>query len=222
MKRIPIHLFLLFVLGLSCQFCRHDKPRFQDDVQTIKKYDQIYAPPVNPILFIGSSSIRKWDDLERTFSNFVVMNRGIGGAVVNDIIYYLNDIVFPYGPRQIVIYVGDNDLPSETTTPDSILNRTKRLLKAIRIKLPETPLVYISIKPSPAREKLIGKAKEANSLIRDFIKTEKNVAFVDVFSLMISPEGKSRPELFVNDMLHMNLKGYAIWRDAIKPFLLKR
>jgi lysophospholipase L1-like esterase len=222
MKTVSLFLLLFIALNSIQPLKGQDKPKFWDDVQTILKYDKIYAPPANPILFTGSSSIRKWDDLERTFSSDVVMNRGIGGAVVNDITYYLNDVVFPYHPRQIVIYVGENNLTDKMTTADSILNMTKRLFRAIRTKLPDVPLIYISIKPSPVREMYMDKAKEANSLIRNFTKTEKNVVFVDVFSLMISPDGKPRPELFGNDMLHMNQNGYAIWRDAIRPFLVKR
>ena len=215
-------VFILFVISFTFQLSAQEKPRYWDDVQVIKQYDNLYAPPAHPILFIGSSSIRKWDDLERTFADFVVMNRGIGGAVVNDIIYYANDIVFPYQPRQIVMYVGENDIVNDATTADSIFVRTKQLIQKIRLKLPDIPIVYISIKPSPSREKYIGKAIAANTLISNYILKEKNIRFLDIFHPMLNAEGKPIPELFQKDMLHMNLKGYAIWRKAIKPLLLKK
>jgi lysophospholipase L1-like esterase len=215
-------LFLVFLIIAANPLSAQNKPAYQDDIQTIKKYDQMYEPPYQPILFIGSSSIRKWNDLERTFADYVVLNRGIGGAVVNDITYYLNDIVFPYHPRQIVIYVGENDLPDEQSTADSVLNRTKRLIEGIRAKLPEISILYISIKPSPSREKYQSKAIEANRLIREYLKADENITFIDVFSLMLTPEGKLRPELFIGDMLHMNGQGYKIWRTAVEPYLLKR
>lgn len=215
------YLILLIIIQqtvLSAQV----KPRFWDDVQAIKKYDQMYVPPANPILFTGSSSIRKWNDLERTFADYVVMNRGIGGAVTNDITYYVNDIVFPYHPRQIVLYVGENDAPDEQTTADSILNRTKHLMAVLRSQLPDVPVIYLAMKPSPSRKKYQQKVKAANDLIREYLKTEKNTTFIDIYSLMLTPEGKLRPELFVEDMLHMNSEGYKIWRTAIEPYLLKK
>jgi lysophospholipase L1-like esterase len=219
MKKVLILIFLIItVQTLSAQ----NKPLYWDDVQTIKRYDEMYEPPYQPILFIGSSSIRKWNDLERTFADYVVLNRGIGGAVVNDITYYLNDLVFAYHPRQIVIYVGENDLPDENSTADSVLNRTKRLIEGIRAKLPETSILYISMKPSPSRQKYQPKAIEANGLIREYLKADENITFIDIFSLMLTPEGKLRPDLFVGDMLHMNGEGYKIWRAAIAPYLLKR
>ncbi len=199
-----------------------NKPAFWDDVQTIKKYDQQYKPLVNPVLFIGSSSIRKWDDLTQVFAKYNALNRGIGGAVTNDITFYLNDVVFPYQPRQIVLYVGENDLPNAQTTPDSVLNRTVNLYKAIRAKLPNVPIVYISIKPSPSRDAFKAKAVASNALIKVFLAKEANTKYVDVYSLMLTKDGKLRPELFVEDMLHMNAAGYAIWRKAVEPHLLQK
>ncbi|MBW8682782.1 GDSL-type esterase/lipase family protein [Chitinophaga rhizophila] len=194
--------------------------RFQDDVTTILKYDKMYTPPANPVLFTGSSSIRKWEDLERTFASRAAMNRGIGGAVTNDIIHYANDIIFPYKPREIVLYVGENDLVERGVTADTVFNRFKNLYTLIRSKLPTTPIVYISIKPSPSREQYIPVAKAANALIRDYIAHEKHIKFIDVFSLMLDKDGKPRKELFVSDMLHMNDKGYAIWRNAIEKEII--
>lgn len=198
-----------------------DKPPFWDDVQTIKHYDQMYAPPANPILFVGSSSIRKWEDMERTFASYDVMNRGIGGAKVNDIIFYLNDIVFPYHPREIVLYVGENDIP-DGATPDTVLERTKKLITGIRERLPETPITYISIKPSPSRDKYIQTVQDANSLIKEYLETQHKITWVDVFTPMLTKDGNSRPEIFQSDMLHLNKDGYKIWKELIQPTLIKK
>lgn len=217
MKKLILLFFLCYTAAVNAQ----DKPRFWDDVQTIKAYDNMYTPPAHPILFVGSSSIRKWSDLERTFAAYVAMNRGIGGAVVNDITYYLNDIVFPYHPRQIVLYVGENDLVEKNVTADTVLARTKVLINAIRAKLPEVPIVYISLKPSPVRDQYKTVAKAANDMIRTWLAAETNIKYVDIFTPMLDKDGNSRPELFVEDMLHMNSKGYDIWRAAVEPELMK-
>lgn len=198
-----------------------DNPPFWDDVQTIKHYDQMYAPPANPILFVGSSSIRKWEDMERTFASYDVMNRGIGGAKVNDIIFYLNDIVFPYHPREIVLYVGENDIP-DGATPDTVLERTKKLITGIRERLPETPITYISIKPSPSRDKYRQTVQDANSLIKEYLETQHKITWVDVFTPMLTKDGNSRPEIFQSDMLHLNKDGYKIWKELIQPTLIKK
>jgi len=221
MKKI-IFLFVFVFLWSFSQVYAQAIPRYGDDVKTISQFDKIYTPPKEPILFVGSSSIRVWSDLERTFADYVVLNRGLGGTVINEITYYIKDLILPYHPRQIVLYVGENDLPDETSTSDSILNRTKRLLTQIRVNLPNVPIVYISMKPSPSREKFMDKMILANRLIHDYISTQKNMHFVDVCHLMLTPNGKPRPELFLEDRLHMNNMGYAIWTKEIKPYLLKK
>lgn len=218
MKKLLSFLTLALIVCISSVHAQ----RYKDDINTILKWDKMYAPPANPILFTGSSSIRKWDDLERTFSNYVVMNRGVGGAVTNDIIYYADQIIFPYHPRQIVLYVGENDLTEKGVTADTIFNRFKDLYTTIRSKLPGVPIVYISIKPSPSRVQYLPVAKQANALIRDYIAKQSHIVFVDVFQLMLDKTGNPRKELFVEDMLHMNGQGYAIWQKAVRPYLLRR
>lgn len=210
-----------FVCLIQFNLFAQDKHAFWQDVQIIKNYDKMYKPPVHPILFVGSSSIRKWDNLQLDFGKYNVLNRGIGGAVINDISFYLNDIVFAYEPRQIVLYVGENDVVNEANTADTIVNRTIRLYSLIRAKMPDVPLVYISMKPSPSREKFVQKVIDANSKIKAYFEKEKNAAYVDIFPLMLDKKGKMRTELFVSDMLHMQPKGYAIWKKAVKPYLLK-
>jgi lysophospholipase L1-like esterase len=218
MKKLLSFLVLILIVCISAV----NAQRYQDDINTIQKWDKMYAPPANPILFTGSSSIRKWDDLERTFATYVVMNRGVGGAVTNDIIYYADEIIFPYHPRQIVLYVGENDLTEKGVTADTIFNRFKNLYATIRSKLPNTPIVYISIKPSPSRVQFLRIARQANILIRSYIAKQSHIIFVDVFQPMLDKNGQPRKELFVADMLHMNAQGYAIWRKAVSPHLLHR
>lgn len=217
---IKILLSACFCLFISLSFAQQ-KHAFYNDVQTIKAYDQMYKPPVHPVLFTGSSSIRKWDDLEYVFADYYALNRGVGGTVLNDLIYYADDLIFAYHPRQLILYIGENDLPDEKTTADSVLNRFTRLYQLIRTKLPDIPVDYIAMKPSPSRDQFAQKAVAANLLIKNYLAKQKNAAFIDIYSLMLNKEGKSRPELFVGDMLHMNKQGYAIWEKTVKPYLVK-
>ncbi|CAM3976275.1 Lysophospholipase L1 [Pedobacter westerhofensis] len=215
-----ILLGLVLVSATAMNASAQEKPPFWDDVNAIKAYDKIYAPPANPILFIGSSSIRLWVDFTKTFKNYTVLNRAIGGAVTTDADLYLKDLVFPYHPKQLVIYVGENDLlkaPDATT----VFNDFKKLYGDIRAELPNTPIVYISIKGSPSRKQYQAKAIEANRLISAYIKGQQQITFVDVYHPMLDKNGEMQPGLFKQDMLHMNASGYAIWNKLVLPLLIK-
>src|SRR5688572_8430374 len=85
---------------------------------TIDKFTEADAtnpPPRDAAVFIGSSSIVRWPDLEQDFPGAKVINRGFGGSQLADSVYYADRIVIPYRPRTVVLYAGDNDLNSGKT-----------------------------------------------------------------------------------------------------------
>ncbi len=221
-KMLAKRIKLLAVLLLFFGFLKAQNTPFYSEIQQFKKGDSLHFPPKNAILFLGSSSFRKWTDVQKYFPGYPIINRGFGGSTFPDAIRYAGDIIFPYQPRQILIYEGDNDLASsDRITPDSVLNRFKKLFWLIRSKLPDVSIAFVSIKPSPSREKLFPKIEKSNSLIRKFLKKKKHAAFIDVYHKMMNSDGSPNQDIFIEDMLHMNAKGYEIWQKIIEPYLLK-
>lgn len=212
----------LFITLVSFYCTQAQQAPFQEEIDHFKQEDQQNPPPKNAILFVGSSSFRKWTDVQDYFPGYTIINRGFGGSTFTDAIRYAPDIIYPYQAKQIVIYEGDNDLASsDTLTPQTVLKRFETLFTMIRKQQPNASVVFVSIKPSPSREQLIQKIKTANELIQQFLKTKQHTAFVDVFTPMLNDAGKPRKELFLEDMLHMKPEGYAIWKKALQPYLLK-
>ena len=211
---------LIVLLGFTEVHAQHTP--FYSNIQKFKSQDSISFPPKNAILFIGSSSFTKWTDVQDYFPGFTIINRGFGGSSLPHLILYADDIIFPYKPRQIVIYCGDNDLAaSDTVTAETVYNRFKQLFHLMRSKLPGVSVAYVSIKPSPSRQRLMQKMSDANSLIKKFLKKNKNTAFIDVFHKMLNEDGTPIGEIFTKDSLHMNAKGYKIWQKVIEPYLSK-
>ena len=214
---------LVVVLLMCAAFVKAQQAPFYSEIQQFKKEDSLHFPPKNGILFLGSSSFRKWTNVQEAFPRFHVINRGFGGSTFPDAIYYLDEIVFPYKPKQILIYEGDNDLASsDKITPDSVLDRFKKLFFLIRQKLPNTNISFVSIKPSLSRQNLIPEMEKANLLIKNFLQNKKNAAFIDVYHAMLNKDGTPKKDIFIEDGLHMNAKGYAIWQKIIEPYLLKK
>jgi lysophospholipase L1-like esterase len=220
MKKIKLFLFLFLVASIVQ--AQEQKPPFWDDIQAFKKQDSIHFPGANKILFVGSSSFTMWKDVQDYFPKYAIINRGFGGSTLLDQLRYINDVVFRYRPRQIIFYCGENDLASsDTVTTRMVFNRFRQWFDLVRKKFPRVTIVYISMKPSPSRQLLLGKMREGNMLIGNFLKKQKRTGFVDVYKEMIDDEGKPIKELFLEDNLHMNKKGYAIWQTLIEPYLLK-
>lgn len=215
--------FILSFLFLSnLLHAQNKKPPFLEEIQSFKIQDSISSPSKNQILFIGSSSFTKWTDVQSYFPSHKILNRGFGGSTLADIITYSNDVIFKYDPKQIVIYCGENDFAaSDTITIDTVVNRFKKLYKIIRDRYKKINLVYISMKPSPSRISLIKKFEEANTRIKKFLSKKRRTNFIDVYHPMLNTEGLPDKEIFTDDNLHINTKGYAIWQKIIEPFLAK-
>jgi lysophospholipase L1-like esterase len=218
---------VLVIFSCAIAFCfskaaAQEQAPFFNDIQNFKKQDKAAFPPPHAILFAGSSSFTKWTDVQQYFPGYTIINRGFGGSSLPDVIRYANDIIFPYDPKQVVIYCGDNDFAfSDTVTAAVVVSRVKQLFQVIRNKLPAANIAYISIKPSPSRARLMPKEEIANSAIKNFLVTQKNTAFIDVYHLMLGENGRPIPSIFLADSLHMNAGGYVIWQKAISPYLIK-
>ena len=218
MKNAVIFIFCsLFTVFISAQ---SSQPPFRNEINAFKKQDSLHPPHTNAILLVGSSSFTKWTDVQSYFPSYPIINRGFGGSSLPDVIRYEDEIIFPYAPKQILIYCGENDIAaSDTVTAAMVLERFQLLFSTIRAKLPKIPLVFISIKPSPSRWKFQPVMVEANQLIKSFLKKQRFATFVNIYDAMLNADGSLKPELYVSDQLHMNEKGYAIWQKILLPVL---
>jgi lysophospholipase L1-like esterase len=195
--------------------------RWQAALDAFAAADHAQAPGSGGLLFVGSSSIRLWADLEKSFeSQPVVIKRGFGGSRLSDCAHHLDRLVLPYKPRLVVVYAGDNDL-ADGATPQQVLHSFTAFVQGVRAALPQTRIAFLSIKPSPLRAALMPAAQQANALIKAYSEREPNLDYIDVYSKMLGPDGQPRAELFGPDALHLSEKGYALWRAEIAAHLAR-
>jgi hypothetical protein len=216
MKKLLRIVALLFVVH-SVGFAQ-ELP-FWWEIKEYKRQDSISFPKPNSILFVGSSSFAFWKTIKSDLPEFQVVNRGFGGSELSHAIMYADQIILPYKPKQVVIYSGENDIAVGNMNADSVKARFVKLFNLIRQELPKASILYVSIKPSPSRQHLMPEMAKANSLISEFLRNKKNTKFINIYPIMLDAQGNPRKELFVEDMLHMNSQGYAIWVKALKPYL---
>jgi len=195
----------------------HNSSRWQKDIAAFQAADVTNRPPADCIVFVGSSSIRLWKTLAQDFSGFPVVNRGFGGSQLADVEEFADEIVLSYKPRQVVIYAGGNDL-NAGKAPELVFGDFVALVKKIRAGAPKAKICYIASAPNPARWAQVEKVKKLNSRVAAWCRRHQ-CTFIDVFPLMLGPDGFPRPNIYVDDQLHLNAKGYAIWRAAVQPHL---
>ncbi len=207
------------VLFFSASFTIAAPEKWTAAIDKFTQADATNPPPSGAVVFVGSSSIVKWDSLEKDFAGTKVVNRGFGGSELADSVFYADRVVIPYRPRTVVLYAGDNDLHAGKT-PETVFADFKAFAKKVHTALPDTKIVYIAIKPSPSRWKLKDQVVKANALIAaECAKDKRRFAFADIYTPMLDAKGEPRPELFVKDMLHMNAAGYEVWKPVVAPLV---
>ena len=213
-----ISILVCFGFFTPSVFAEPDVNRWEKQIAAFEAADRKTPPPKQAILFVGSSSIRGWK-LNKYFPDLKTINRGFGGSQMSDSVRYANRIVTPHKPKIVVVYAGDNDI-ADGKSPKQVADDYILLVDKIRTQLPHTHILFIAIKPSIRRWKLVDKMRKANQMIKEITKKDAQQGFIDIDKPMIGDDSLPRKELFAKDGLHLNHEGYVLWskltRDAIK------
>ncbi len=212
------YLFLLCAL-LIFSFTRgQNTNHFASEVAAIqKKYDTLIDPDKETIVFVGSSSIRMWHDLQKRFPEHQIVNAGFGGSQASDLLLYTNELILNYKPKKVFLYEGDNDIFAGKKS-DEIIADMMQIIQKIKAQNPSTKVVLLSAKPSLARWKYRRRYKKLNRHFKKLSSQDAHIDYIDLWSPMLNKR-KVMKDIFIEDGLHMNAKGYAIWYNTIKPFI---
>lgn len=207
-------LRFLLLLSLFAPLLSAAPEKWTAAIDAFTEADAAHPPAHHGVVFIGSSSIVKWTTLARDFPGVPVIQRGFGGSDLSDTVFFADRIVTPYQPRVVVVYAGENDLWAGKSV-DALLADFKAFNQKVHAAVPAARIVFIGLKPSPSRVRIRAEVLRANSLIAAECARDKRLVFVDVFAPMLDAKGNDRPELYVEDQLHMKPAGYAIWTPLV-------
>lgn len=192
--------------------------RWESAISAYEASDKTAPPKSGGVVFVGSSSIAGWTSLQQDFPEANVIGRGFGGSEVIDCVLNAHRIVTKYAPRRVVLYAGDNDI-AKGKSAEKVFGDVKLFVETIHATLPDTSIGFIAIKPSLSRWQLWSTMKQANALVQSFAEQQDHVDYFDVATPMLGSDGKPNQELFVDDGLHMNPQGYAVWTKVLRPWM---
>ncbi len=223
MTLLPLlRLSAAFAASLICAaFASAAPERWAPNTDKFTQSDAANPPAPGGVVFIGSSSIVGWKSLAKDFPGIATINRGFGGSQLEDSVLYADRIVIPYAPRIVVLYAGDNDIASGKS-PETVAADFRAFREKIHAALPDTRVLYLSIKLSPSRAKFKDAMNRANELIAADCAAAKNCGFVDVNKPLLDKAGDPRPEFFRQDQLHLLPWTYELWAEALAPHLAEK
>ncbi len=195
---------------------------FAGEIARFEANDRDHAPPEDPIVFVGSSSIRLWDSLQKDMAPFPVLNRGFGGSQLSHVLYNIDRVVLRYRPRAVVLYAGDNDLDRRTgKTADDVVRDFRIFVSRVQASVPNARIYYLSIKPSRLRWSDWPEQEKANARIASICAGDARLGYIDIATPMLAAGQPPARDLYGFDGLHPSAKAYAIWTSMIKPRLQK-
>ncbi len=216
--------YLLIVVCSLAVLNAQDKPgvkdeasRWEETIRVFEEWDRKNSFASDAVLFVGSSSIRLWQTRE-CFEEFEVINRGFGGSQISDVNYFAKRIVLRYEPKVIVFYAGDNDVAAGKSAK-RVFDDYMKFEKLVHKELPDTRIIFISIKPSRRRWSLWNVMKAANMMIKDLSMRDSRLFYFDGATPLLDSDGEPKVELFLDDKLHLNSKGYEVWTKLLRPII---
>jgi lysophospholipase L1-like esterase len=214
-------IFTLFTVQLAAQPLP-DPERFETAIRAFEAADRVNPPPEGAILLTGSSSIARWNNqAPAALAPLTVIPRGFGGSVMHDVLYYLDRVALNYRPRAILIYEGDNDTGAANPIPrELILDHLRQIIAKIHGALPETRIYLLSVKPSVLRWSVWSEAQAVNAGYREIAAHDPLVYYIDVATPFLDNNTNVMTDIFIDDNLHLNELGNAIWGSLIKAGLM--
>ena len=177
----------------------------------------------NQIVFIGDS-ITAGYRLNRYYRNLnaETYNRGISGDTTDWMTARLQISLFDLAPSKIVLMIGTNDINGGKSA-DEIAANYENILCLIASNLPNTKVCCISI--IPQNKEYSTEAPENNLRIQETNKKIELLSksfgyeYVNLYDSLTDESGLLKRNCS-SDGLHLNQKGYRIWTQAMKEFLI--
>jgi beta-glucosidase len=205
----------------------------KDNGQFLKKHESFLqrakAGPVG-LLFLGDSITEGWGRAPKVWNEFYrkydPANFGIGGDATQHVLWRIeNGELGGISPKVVVLMIGTNNTGSHNA--EQIAAADKKIVEAIRAKLPNAKVLLLAVFPRGPRKQRDGSLDDGVKRMEIIRGVNAELAKLDdgrmVRLLDIGPKfqdaGGKIPNDVMPDQLHPNVKGYQIWAEAMQPLL---
>jgi lysophospholipase L1-like esterase len=183
------------------------------------------------VYFVGDSITRRWrardypeflTNWNQNFFGWNVANFGWGGDTIQNVLWRLQNGEFEnVHPKVIVLLAGTNNVGA-TSADDArvsdIASGTQVLLDTLRDKAPKATIILMGILPrndGAEPTAAIPSINKINERIAQFADG-KTVRYLNINDKLADKNGKLLDGMSPDGM-HLSLKGYQVWADALKP-----
>ena len=192
------------------------RKKWANEIAKLESLDKTEKYGDDAILFIGSSSIRRWESIADDVAPYVPIRRGYGGAMTRDLAVFAKRLIVPHQFRAVVMFVA-NDVrgKEDDQTIDKVKPLTEHVVSIAKAHNHDAPFFIIEVTPTQSRWSVWDKVRQHNAMLREYAFTTPGVHFIATAEHFLDEEKTPRNELFVDDQLHLNEDGYKLWSKLI-------
>ncbi|MBJ7555815.1 GDSL-type esterase/lipase family protein [Marinomonas spartinae] len=179
------------------------------------------------LVFLGDSITQAWEEegadvWEKFYRPRNALNLGFNGDKTENVLWRLeHGEVDNIQPKLLVLLVGTNNTGHRQDAPEQTALGIKTILQVLANKLPNTNILLLAIFPRSAKptQKLRLLNDSVNALIQGY-QDNKRVFYLDINQHFLDDKGRLSRDI-MSDFLHPNASQYAVWADAIEPYVDK-
>jgi len=194
--------------------------KWEGEVAKLEQLNQTETYPDDAILFIGSSSIRLWENIAEDMSPYTPIRRGYGGARFSDWVVFAKRLITPHQYRAMVVFVA-NDVTGKPDDPsaEEVQRLANYIANVSRAHQPGAPVFFIEITPAQSRFDHWKGICAVNAKLRELALTKPGIHFIATAEHYMDDKKQPQQEYFLKDQLHQNQSGYDLWSSLIKKRL---
>jgi len=198
---------------------------WEKQIRAFEERERRQPAPKRAVVFAGSSTIRFWRALADDMAPLPSVQRGFGGAKVNDSIHYMDRLITPHDPALVVLYIGSNDLldfgGNRPKSVDEMEALYQALLDRLHDRLPDAKVAVLAICSSRLNARRTEQIEAVNERVRRAAEAKPWLTLIDGNAALKTPTGEPDRSLFLFDRVHLNKAGYAKWAQILRPQLLE-
>lgn len=246
MQTWPRHTMLAGVLSIICGLApmmsnaseHPDRASPRDDQNSRIAHEQLLAKKTQgriDVYFLGDSITRRWGTSDeqykdllanwnRNFFGWNAANFGWGGDKTQNILWRLeNGELDGVNPKVIVLMAGTNNLDADEAVKDGeahaaeITRGIKAIVDLCHRKAPEATLILMGI--TPRNDIAVMQVIDRINASLEELADGKRIRYLNINRWLADDEGRLYPGMTDPDQLHLTVKAYQIWADALSPLL---
>lgn len=175
------------------------------------------------VLFLGDSITKGWSGAGKeiwaqNYQPLKALNIGIGGDTTRQTLWRIeHEALSGVQPKVVVLMIGVNNIFTGTGDDAEIARGVEEIVKQLRARLPETKILLAGILPL-GNAAQSARAANINRVLATW--RSESLRFLDLTDTFTGPDGRVRPELYRDDLVHLAAAGYEAWDGALHPVLL--